>query len=83
MNASKIDSTSKVGRPRSLKRKISKSSQEGLSEGWTRATFIVNEEHLDKLKSFARLKQTPIKEIISDAISSYLAKNQMEGSHAD
>lgn len=50
----------------------SKSSQEGLSNGWTRATFIVQEEHLEKLKALAYWERVTIKEVVADALSLYL-----------
>ena len=39
-----------VGRPKTQFREITKSSQEGTKENETRATFIVREDLLDKLK---------------------------------
>ena len=41
----------KRGRSATSTREITKSSQEGTKENETRATFIVNEELLEKLKS--------------------------------
>jgi hypothetical protein len=44
----------KRGRPQITQTKeITKSSQEGTKENETRATFIINEELLDKLKAIA------------------------------
>jgi hypothetical protein len=70
----------KPGRPRDPnKRTPEKSSQEGTKNDETRATFIVNEETLDKLKAIAYWDRTLIKEVVNtalqDAISKYEKKN--------
>jgi hypothetical protein len=49
-----------------------KSSQKGLQEGWTRATFILRDDHLEKLKALAYWERKKIKEVIGEAFSSYL-----------
>jgi len=61
-----------AGRPRTIKREITKSSQEGLPEGWTRATFLVRESVLDKLKAVAYWDRRTIKEVVDDALVAYL-----------
>lgn len=58
-------------------RVITKTSQEGLKEGETRATFIVNEELLEKVKAIAYLNRTQIKSVIHEALLLYL-DNQEE-----
>lgn len=69
----------KVGRPITNLKEYSKSSQEGTKEGETRATFIVNEELLDKLKAVAYWDRLRIKDVINqaleDAITKYERKN--------
>ena len=62
----------KAGRPRTNLREITKTSQAGTQEGWTRATFIVREDTLDKLKKLAYWDRKQIKEVIDEAFSSYL-----------
>jgi hypothetical protein len=49
-----------------------KSSHEGLASGWTRATFIVKEEHLEKLKALSYWERLTIKELMADALGAYL-----------
>jgi hypothetical protein len=49
-----------------------KSSQEGLRDGWTRATFILKKDHLEKIKAFAYWKRKNIKEVIDEALALYL-----------
>lgn len=51
-----------------------KSSQQGLPEGWTRATFILKQSHIEKLKSIAYWERTTIKELIDEAVSKYLTE---------
>jgi hypothetical protein len=67
-------SNPKRGRPRTNFREVEKSSQEGCVAEETRATFIVNEQDLEKIKAVAYWERQPIKEIISEAIKGYLEK---------
>ena len=62
----------KTGRPTKTKRVISKSSQSGLPEGWTRATFIVKEKTLEKLKDLAYTERKQLKIILNEALEGYL-----------
>lgn len=66
----------KRGRPREINRKITKSSQSGLRDGLTRATFIVNEDTLQRLKDRAYIDRKPLKELVSEAIDYYLDKTK-------
>ena len=69
----------KRGRPVTQTKEITKSSQEGTKENETRATFIVNEELLEKLKAIAYWDRLLIKDVIAtalqDAITKYEKKN--------
>jgi hypothetical protein len=69
----------KRGRPVTQTKEITKSSQEGTKENETRATFIVNEDLLEKLKAIAYWDRALIKEVINqalkDAIDKYEKKN--------
>ena len=49
-----------------------KSSQEGLKDGWTRATFILREDYLGKIKALAYWKRKNIKEVMDEALEEYL-----------
>ena len=62
------------GRPITNFKEVTKSSQQGTKEGETRATFIVNEEILDKVKAVAYWDRTSIKEIITTALEESIAK---------
>lgn len=66
----------KVGRPKTQFKEITKSSQEGTKENETRATFIVNEELLDKLKAIAYWDRVLIKEVINTALQDAVAKHE-------
>jgi hypothetical protein len=50
----------------------SSASLKGLKEGWTRATFIVKEEQLEKLKAVAYWERITVKEVIEEAFTLYL-----------
>lgn len=69
----------KRGRPATSTREITKSSQEGTKEGETRATFIVKEELLEKLKAVAYWDRIKIKDVIAsaleEAVNKYEKKN--------
>jgi hypothetical protein len=68
----------KRGRPKQELKQITKSSQEGTKVNETRATFIVNEEILDKLKAVAYWERILIKEVINTALQGYLEKYEKE-----
>ena len=59
-------------RPQTIKREYEKSSQEGLPVNWTRATFIVREDLLEKLKNLAYTERRSIKEVINEAIEQFI-----------
>ena len=67
-----IITPSRLGRPQTIKREYEKSSQEGLPENWTRATFILREDLLKKLKDYAYTDRRTLKEIVSEMVESYL-----------
>jgi hypothetical protein len=70
----KEDKAPKVGRPKTQFKEITKTSQEGTKENETRATFIVNEELLDKLKAIAYWDRVLIKEVINTALQEAVVK---------
>lgn len=65
----------KVGRPKSNK-EINISSQTGTLPGETRATFILNELTLDKIKAVAYWDRELVKETINKALLEYLNKKK-------
>ena len=64
----------KRGRPVTQTKEITKSSQEGTKEGETRATFIVKEGLLEKLKAIAYWERILIKEVVTSALEEAVAK---------
>ena len=70
---------SKAGRPVTQTKEITKSSQEGTKENETRATFIVKEDLLDKLKAIAYWDRVLIKDVINTALEETVAKHEKKG----
>jgi len=68
-----IGDSKKAGRPKTSTRKIEKTSQEGTKEKETRATFIVNEDSLEKLKAIAYWERKLIKDVVAEAMDSYIS----------
>lgn len=64
----------KRGRPATQFKEITKSSQEGTKVNETRATFIVNEELLEKLKALAYWDRVLIKDVINTALEEIVDK---------
>ena len=73
------DKPTKKGRPKTQNKVITKSSQEGTKENETRATFIVSEDLLEKLKDIAYWDRMMIKEVVNnvltEAVNKYEKKN--------
>ncbi len=70
--------TGSRGRPKTNFKTITKTSQVGTKENETRATFIVSEEQLESLKALAHWERVLIKDILSQAINSYLETKKRE-----
>ena len=66
----------KRGRPVTQTKEITKTSQEGTKENETRATFIVNEDLLEKLKAIAYWDRVLIKEVINTALEEAISKHE-------
>jgi hypothetical protein len=64
----------KVGRPVTQTKEITKSSHEGTKENEVRATFIVNEDLLEKLKAIAYWDRILIKEVVNKALEDVVEK---------
>ena len=54
-----------------------KTTRRGLQDGWTRATFILRECHLEDLKAFAYWERKTIKEVIDEVLGSYLKEKRV------
>ena len=57
---------------------IAMSSQEGLKEGWTRATFILRRDHLEKIKALAYWDRKKVKEVMDEALGAYLRRKRIK-----
>lgn len=66
----------RIGRPKTSTREITKSSQEKCKEGEVRATFIVKEDLLEKLKDVAYWERSLIKDVVNTALRDYLDKKK-------
>ncbi|MDI6763307.1 MAG: hypothetical protein QME83_09800 [Thermodesulfobacteriota bacterium] len=55
-----------------------KTTQQGLQDGWTRATFILKKHHLEEIKALAYWERKTIKEVIDEALESYLKGKNLE-----
>jgi hypothetical protein len=60
--------------PKAAKKEITKTSQLGTKEKETRATFIVNEDLLEKMKSLAYWDRVLIKDIVNSAFEEHIAR---------
>jgi hypothetical protein len=49
-----------------------KTTQQGLQDGWTRATFILRKHHLEEIKALAYWERKTIKEVMDEALGAYL-----------
>ena len=60
--------------PKAAKKEITKTSQIGTKTKETRATFIVNEDLLEKMKSLAYWDRVLIKDIVNTAFEDYISR---------
>ena len=66
-----VEQASNQVEPKATKKEITKTSQIGTKEKETRATFIVNEDLLEKMKSLAYWDRILIKDIVNNAFEDY------------
>lgn len=64
----------KKGRPPGKAKKHVSSVKQGTKFNETRATFIINESILEKIKAIAYYRRASIKEILNNALKDYLDK---------
>lgn len=55
---------------------LHRTSQEGLQDGWIRATFILRKDYLEKLKALAYWERKKIKEVVDEALRLYLRRKK-------
>ena len=68
-------------KPKAAKKEITKTSQKGTKENETRATFIVNEDLLEKMKALAYWDRVLIKDIVNQALEDHI--NRYEKKHGE
>jgi len=67
-----VDPPKKKGRPRTSTKVPRDTTEEGTLPGEKRATFIVKEEQLEKLKAVAYWERVKIKDVLTSALEKYL-----------
>ena len=55
-----------------LKKGNINSSEKGLQDGWTRDTFILRIDYLEKIKALAYWERKKVKDVVDEALGSYL-----------
>jgi hypothetical protein len=50
----------------------------GLRPGWIRATFIVREDFLEKIKAVSYWERKDIKQVIDEALAGYLKNKKIK-----
>jgi len=73
-----VEDKPKVGRPRKIDRKITKSSQEGLPVNETRYTVIIKEDLLAEIKAYKDDSGKSMKAIVDEAFRSYIERMKEE-----
>jgi phosphoribosyl-AMP cyclohydrolase len=61
-----------------VRKETSKSSQEGLKDGWTRATFILKKDRLEKIKLLAYWERKQVKQVMEEALGDYLSRKRIK-----
>ncbi len=56
----------------------SKTAVIGLPSGFTRATFIIKQEHVDRLKAIAFVRKKAIKDVVDEIMVSFLKDTNVE-----
>ncbi len=56
---------------------VQKTSEAGLQDGWTRATFIVQKEQLEKIKALAYWDRKKVKDVVGEALGEYLGNREI------
>lgn len=62
------------GRPKTNFKEVKSTSELGTLAGETRATFIVKEEHLTKLKQIAYWNRKQLKQVVAEALLEAITK---------
>ena len=68
----------KAGRPKTNTRVITSANQEGLKEGWTRKTFIVRENWIERIKDLAYWDRLQHKEALDQIMEEYFKQHKVK-----
>lgn len=55
-----------------VSKQVSASTSAGLPEGYTRATFIIKQDHIDRLKALSYVNKISIKDLVDQAMTKLL-----------
>lgn len=55
-----------------------RTSEAGLKAEWTRATFIVKKEHLEKIKAMAYWERKKVKDVMEEALDSFIKDKETD-----
>jgi hypothetical protein len=58
--------------------KQSNTTKAGLRAGWTRATFIIREDQVEKLRDLAYWDRKDIKDVMAEALNAFLKGRKIE-----
>lgn len=61
-----------------LKKEIINSSEKGFKDGWTRDTFILRKEYLEKVRALAYWERKKVKDVVDEALGSYLRRKNVK-----
>lgn len=70
-------SKSNLHTPKSTRDGSRNAAKAGLKSGWIRATLIVREDNLKKLKEFAYWSRKDLKQVADEALSEYLDRHKI------
>jgi hypothetical protein len=76
LGEAKKKTTDGRGRPKTQTKVITKTSQIGTKEGEVRATFIISETALDKLKALAYWERKLLKDVVGTALEEAIVKHE-------
>ncbi len=77
MGNNPLDWIGKAQDPEPEKKVYEKSSKEGLTEDYIRATFIMREDLLEKIKNHAWYERKSIKDTINDIVEEYFEDKEV------
>ena len=59
-------------------RRTTKTTKQGLKEGWSRASVIIRDEHLAKIDALAYRKNRQKKDILDEALNEYFQNKRVK-----